>query len=355
MSPSFLPRALLPLTLPVSWLYRIAVHLRNQRYDAGYSTIHRLPRPVLSVGNLTVGGSGKTPLVALISRYLLGKGRQVAVLSRGYRRQMSNAFRVVSDGKQVLVGVEEAGDEPMELAQSVEGLVVAVGRDRFLAGLEVIRTLNAEVFVLDDAFQHRRLYRNLDLVCIDAHESPENLLLLPAGRMREPLASLNRASGILWTRWRPDHPSEALASRVLGALRSEVPVFRVRQTTSGFSALAGREERLDQGGLDGEPVGLLAGIARPARFKEDLEATGARVVWSVARRDHHHWQPAEVARLIEEAKTNGARAVVTTGKDAVKLSALRDLPLPLYRMDIELDVLERDSFELLLDSVLPSD
>jgi tetraacyldisaccharide 4'-kinase len=258
---------------------------------------------------------------------------------------------VVSDGKEVLVGVEEAGDEPMELAQSVEGLVVAVGRDRFLAGLEVIRTSSADVFVLDDAFQHRRLFRNLDLVCIDVDESPENLLLLPAGRMREPITSLNRASGILWTRWRPGHPSEALASRVLGALRSEVPVFRARQTTSGFSALAGREDRLDMDSLDGEPVGLLAGIARPARFKEDLEATGARVVWSATRRDHHRWQPAEVARLIEEAKTDGARAVVTTGKDAVKLSALKELPLPLYRMDIELDVLERESFQQLLDSV----
>jgi len=251
--------------------------------------------------------------------------------------------------------VEEAGDEPLELAQSIEGLVVAVGRDRFLAGLEVIRSLNADVFVLDDAFQHRRLYRNLDLVCIDAHESPQNLLLLPAGRMREPLTSLNRASAILWTRWGPGHPSEALASRVLGALRSEVPVFRVRQTTSGFTALAGSEERLGPDGLDGEPVGLLAGIARPARFKEDLEASGARVVWSAARRDHHSWQPAEVVQLIEDAKADGARAVVTTGKDAVKLSALGELSLPLYRMDIEMHVLEREPFEQLLDAALPSE
>jgi tetraacyldisaccharide 4'-kinase len=286
---------------------------------------------------------------------LLDKGRQVAVLSRGYRRQAASTFRVVSDGKEMLANVEEAGDEPLELAQSIEGLVVAVGRDRFLAGLEVMRTSNADVFVLDDAFQHRRLYRDLDLVCIDAHESPRDLSLLPVGRMREPLTSLNRASGILWTRWGPGYPSEALASRVLGALRSEVPVFRVRQTTRGFTALAGREERLEPDGLDGEPVGLLAGIARPARFEEDLEACGARVVWSVARRDHHRWQPAEVVQLVEDAKANGARAVVTTGKDAVKLGAIGELSLPLYRMDIELEVLERESFQQLLVSALPSE
>jgi tetraacyldisaccharide 4'-kinase len=122
----------------------------------------------------------------------------------------------------------------------------------------------------------------------------------------------------------------------------------------GFSALDGREEKLGPEGLGGEAVGLLAGIARPARFREDLETTGVRVVWSATRRDHHRWQPAEVGRLIEKAKAVGARAVVTTGKDAVKLSAFGELPLPLYRMDIELDVLECESFEKLLDSVLPT-
>jgi tetraacyldisaccharide 4'-kinase len=279
----------------------------------------------------------------------------VAVLSRGYRRRDSSAFRIVSTGDEVVVDVEEAGDEPMELAQSISGLVVAVGPDRFQVGLDVIRSLGADVFVLDDAFQHRRLHRDLNFVCIDAEEPPENLRCLPAGRLREPLSNLNRASAIIWTRWKHGCPNDTLASRVLGALRSEIPILRAQQRTVGFSSINGREERLGPDGLGGESVGMLAGIARPERFKEGLLATGAQIVWSATRRDHHAWQSAEVTQLLEKAKAKGARAVVTTGKDAVKLSDFENLPLPLYRMDIEVDVLEREAFEKLLNSVLPDE
>jgi tetraacyldisaccharide 4'-kinase len=259
---------------------------------------------------------------------------------------------VVSDGENILVNVTDSGDEPMELAESVEGLAVAVGADRYRAGLEVIRRIAPRIFVMDDGFQHRRLYRNLDLVCIDAAEPVENLKLLPAGRLREHLGSLNRASALIWTGWKRGRPSDPLLSRILGVLESEIPVFRAVQKVVGFSAITGQEETLRPQGLDGEPVGLLAAMANPGRFKEALEDTGARVVWSLTKRDHYGWHHEEVKRSLEKAKKRGARAVVTTGKDGVKLGKIGDLALPLYRMDIRTEVLERVTFETLLDGVL---
>jgi tetraacyldisaccharide 4'-kinase len=332
-------------------VYRSAVGLKNQLYDRSFFTIHQLPHPVISVGNLTVGGTGKTPLVAYIGHHLLSTGEPVAVLSRGYRRRDPRPFLVVSDGREILADAAEAGDEPVELARSMEKGVVAVGADRYRVGLEVVRTLGPRVFILDDGFQHRRLYRDLDIVCLDAGEEVESLRVLPAGRSREPLGSLNRAGAIVWTRFGPGRPSESLYSRVLGTLREEVPIFRAVQKAIGYSRIDG-DEKLSPEELANESVGLVAAIARPARFRDDLEATGAEIVWSATRRDHHAWQPDEVRRLVEQARSRGARAVVTTGKDAVKIASLPDLALPLYRLDSRMEILEREAFETLLGSAL---
>jgi len=354
MSGSILQKAFLPFAIPASWLYRSVVTTRNRLYNRGYRQVHRLPTPVVSVGNLTIGGSGKSPMVAWIARYFLSREQPVAVLSRGYRRRKDSApFLIVSDDDGLVADLEEAGDETFELAQSVKGLATAVGADRFRAGLEVIRRLGPHLFILDDAFQHRRLFRNLDLVCVDSGEPIENLRLLPAGRLREPLTGLNRAGALVWTRWKPGRPSSPLASRILGALSSEIPVFRASQTISGFTRLGGPEEKLPAGAFDQQEVGLLAAIARPQRLRDDLEGCGAEVVWTCFKRDHHVWRPEEVARLLEKAHARGARAVVTTGKDAVKLQQLTQTPLPLYRADSQMEILEREAFEKLLDSVCP--
>lgn len=352
MGRSVLLRTLLPLTLPASWLYRFATVVHNSLFEAGLLKIHRLPQPVISVGNLTVGGSGKTPLVAFVSRYWIERGQSVAVLSRGYRRRDSEAFRIVSDGRDILADVGEGGDEPIELARSVSGLVVAVGADRFRVGMEVVRGFAPQIFILDDGFQHRRLFRSLDLVCIDASEPVADLRLLPAGRLREPLTSLNRASGLVWTRWRQGLPSERLASSVMGVFREPIPVFRASQDNVGFTRLDAGAETLPPDALKAEPVGVLAAIARPTRFVDDVRAAGARVVWSATRRDHHRWHGEEVARLLEKARRHGARAAVTTGKDAVKMRGLPGLPLPLYRMDVRMEIVERRSFQELMSGVL---
>jgi tetraacyldisaccharide 4'-kinase len=284
----------------------------------------------------------------------LSKQEAVAVLSRGYLREGSVPFAIVSTGNGMLVEVGEAGDEPYELAQSVKGLVTAVGADRFRTGLEVIRRLGPHLFILDDGFQHRRLFRNLDLICFDSSEPLESLRLLPAGRLRESLGGLNRAGALVWTRWKEGRPSDLLASRVLGALNSEIPVFRASQTASGFTRLGGSPEFLSADAFDKKTIGLIAAIARPERLRHDVEACGAEVTWRCFKRDHHAWKTEEVLRLLEKARARGACAVVTTGKDAVKLENLAEAPLPLYRMDLKMEVVEREAFEELLDNVILS-
>ncbi len=351
MSGSFLETIALPATVPMSWAYGAVVGARNWLYERDVLAERKLPAAVISVGNLTVGGSGKTPLVAHIARHFLSQGRPVTVLSRGYRRASSGATHlVVSDGRSILAGVDEAGDEPMELAQQVPGLAVAVGANRYEVGMELCRKRGPQVFILDDGFQHRCLARNLDIVCIDAEEPVETLRMLPAGRLREPFANLDRAGALVWTRWREGSPSKSLASRVLRSLSYDLPIFRSINSISALHLLGDPDKMLPPDSLRGQDVGILAAIARPERLRQDVEVCGARVVWSCTKRDHHPWQPDEVRQLLEDAKSSGAKAVVTTGKDGVKMAAVGDSAVPLYQATLETRVLESEAFEVLLDT-----
>lgn len=349
-------RALLPLTWPASLLYGLVIGIRNRLYNARLE-VRRLPAPVVSVGNLTVGGSGKTPLVAWMARRYLERGWPVAVLSRGYRRRGSREgregapFVLVSDGRQLLADIDVAGDEPLELARSVKGLVVAVGANRYRTGLEVIRRWGTHLFILDDGFQHRRLFRNLDLVCLDAGERTQDLNLLPKGRLREPLSSLSRAHALVWTRARAGRPNSELSSRVLRAIRKDLPVFRGGSRLAGLARLAGSGEVLPPEALRDTAVGLMAGMARPDRLEEDLREVGARVTWLACRRDHHRWSRQEVERLTDGAREKGIQAIVVTGKDSVKLDFLESTPVPVYRAELETRIEESERFDRMVEAI----
>jgi tetraacyldisaccharide-1-P 4'-kinase len=191
----------------------------------------------------------------------------------------------------------------------------------------------------------------LDLVCIDAAEPISGLKLLPAGRLRERLSGLNRAGGLIWTGCTQYRPSDELVACVSSALDWDIPVFRSVSTITGFSSITGESETLSADTFHGQSVALLAAIARPQRFVEGIENTGTKVVWSVARRDHHAWHPEEIELMVEQARQRGARAVLTTGKDAVKMTGFGSLALPLYRVDSRAEIQERESFEALLNTV----
>lgn len=344
--------------LPLAWLYGAAVSYRNRRYDRDPSRARRLPVPVLSVGNLTSGGSGKTPLVAALARELLARGLPVAALSRGYGRRSRSSYVLVSDGKRISAAPEQAGDEPYELASSVPGLAVAVGADRLEVGRRLLEALGPHVMLLDDGFQHRRLHRDLDLVCLDAGEPASSLSLLPAGRLREPLASLARADALVWTRWREDRPSQELREAVSAVGGADVVELRARQCLVGLTRV---DTDVDEPGespvpidtLADVPVGVLLGVARPERV---LETVPAAVVFRALRPDHHWWEASEVRALAEQARRKGAKALLTTRKDAVKLLGFKEsgegtLVLPLYALRIETEVLDRSTLAHLLDRI----
>jgi tetraacyldisaccharide 4'-kinase len=328
--------------LPLSWLYGAAIATRNRYYDAVEPK--KLPVPVVSVGNLTVGGSGKTPLVAAIARMLLAREVPVAVVSRGYGREGNAPFVLVSDGKQLLVSAREGGDEPVELAARIPGLVVAVGADRFVTGKTLLDELGEHVIVLDDGFQHRRLARDLDLVCFDCSEPASSLALLPAGRLREPIANLGRADGVVLTRW-----SESCVAPDIGALGgvSDVAVIRAVSRLEGFTRLDVPAQRLDADAFRGERLGVAVGIARPERVRESL-GSARDIVHFVARRDHHRWRESELREIAEAAKAKGATSLLTTGKDSVKMLLPSSMPLPVYRIDVETEILDLETFETLL-------
>ncbi len=292
--------------------------LRVEAYRRGLLRRHRLQGPVVSVGNLGVGGSGKTPVVERVARILLEAGEPVAVLSRGYGGRFAGASLVVSDGTRVLASAAAAGDEPVMLARALPGVVVAVGARRDVVGREVEARFGRRVHVLDDGFQHLRLERDLDLVCLDVSDLEDQPL--PAGRLRERPAALGRADLVLLTRLEAASEAElrSLETRI-GAERT----FRVERRVVGFTTAAGARAPAPKHGF------LLAAIARPERFEQDVAAAGVAVVGRAFFRDHHRFTPGELASVADEARRSGADSIVTTAKDAVRLDdgpSLGDLP-----------------------------
>lgn len=301
------------------------MRLRRRRVERDPRRQRRLRRPVISVGNLSMGGTGKTPVVAAIAEWLVAAGHRPAILSRGYARAHAvDGIVVVSDGTSVLAGIAESGDEPLMLARQVPGAAVCVSPDRYLAGTLAERQLGCTVHVLDDGFQHLELARDLDILVTMMGEIPGGRVV-PMGRLREPMDAAARAHVLVVSDATAGAASaEAWAlgiSQCCGAARSlAAPVALV----PGASCLVPRAEAA---------VLAIAGIAHPDRFFDALKRAGWNVVHSMAFADHHRYSPADVAAMAARMKAAGAEAVFTTDKDAVRLEALA-LPFPAYRVPL---------------------
>jgi tetraacyldisaccharide 4'-kinase len=303
--------------------------LRVEAYRRGLLPRYRLAGPVVSVGNLGVGGSGKTPVVQRVAELLRDAGEPVAVLSRGYGARFTGEALVVSDGTNVLASAAEAGDEPVMLARALPGVVVAVGPRRDAVGRAVEARFGRRVHVLDDGFQHLRLERDLDLVCLDVRDLTDQPL--PAGRLRERPAALARADLVLLTRLEAASEAElrVLETRV-GPERS----FRVERRVTGWTTSAGATLAPPKRAF------LLAAIARPERFERDVAAAGVAVTGRAFFRDHHRFQERELASVAEQARLVDADAIVTTSKDAVRLETTTLAELPLIVLGIEARVVD---------------
>ena len=301
--------------------------VRVAAYRRGLLPRARLSSPVVSVGNLGVGGSGKTPVVARVAEILRDAGRRVAVLSRGYGGSFRGEALVVSDGSTLLAGAAEAGDEPVMLARALPGVVVAVGTRRDVVGRAVEARFGPRVHVLDDGFQHLRLERDLDLVCLDVRDLEDRPM--PAGRLRERPSALARADLVLLTR------VEAATEAELRTLEHRLGpdrTFRVARRVAGWNDLDGAAAAPPARAF------LLAAIARPERFERDVGGCGVDVVGRAWFRDHHRFRPDDIAGVAEQARAAGAEAIVTTAKDAVRLErgAFSGLPVVVLAVAAEI-------------------
>ncbi|HXX62593.1 MAG TPA: tetraacyldisaccharide 4'-kinase [Bacteroidota bacterium] len=301
---------------PVSWLYGIAVASRNAAFDAGLLRRERVPAPVISVGNLTAGGTGKTPLVEYLLEQLIARGEGAAVVSLGYGRR-SRGVVIVSDNGRVLVDAQGGGDEPVQIARKFPRASVVVGERRVEAARTAIERCGARVIVMDDGFQHRYLERDLSIVVIDSRKPLYDEPLLPAGMRREQLSALRRADLLAFSR--SDGPGEPPWRANLQRY-SDADSISFRSVIRSFEALPERA-RLDLASLKGLRVFAFSGIGDHAAFLSDLRSAGPLVVGERQFADHHCLRAGEIDQLLETSSGVKAEAFVTTEKDAVRMAA----------------------------------
>jgi tetraacyldisaccharide 4'-kinase len=285
----------------MSRVFRLLLGAREKMYETGLFRTMRLNHPVVSVGNLTLGGTGKTPLVIALAERFRNEGFRPVVLSRGYKRS-GKGILVVSRGDGPVVAWQESGDEPFLIARRTPGVAVVVGSDRFEAGRLAEREGLGNLFILDDGFQHRGLFRNVDLVTIDPAEWAEGEKLLPRGRWREPRSAIRRAQAAC-VQERPGCEVPQLP----------IPTFSIQTVVDGIYKGC---DQVNPGSLRSQAVVAFAGIAKPGRFFDALESLGVTLAGRVEFRDHHAFTSEDIA----EISTNGTNVVlVTTEKDEVRL------------------------------------
>lgn len=309
------------MTRVLSRLFGAGVHLRNAAYDRGLLHAVRAPLPVLSVGNISVGGTGKTPLTDWLVRHLRGLGRRPAVITRGYGRD-TRGHVLVSAGGGPLVDARTGGDEPLQLAQRNPWLIVVADEQRARGAAYAAERLGADVAVLDDGFQHRACARDLDIVALDATAGLAGQELLPAGRLREPPAHLRRAHAVVLTRCDDAVRCAGLAREV------------ARHTQALIAACRFVPHNLHRTNVDtvfpadhlaGRHAVAFCGIGNPASFRPTLRRMGVETDALIEFADHFPYAPRDVARIAALARTHGTTLLVTTEKDAMRLApVLRD-------------------------------
>lgn len=335
---SLLGRAVLfPLYL-LSLLYGWAVRLRTHVYRVGLCPVRRLPCPVISVGNITVGGTGKTPLVMALAKGLTKHGIPVAVLTRGYRSRGSSGS-LVSDGKNVLLSPEESGDEPTLMARTLKGVPVLIGKNRFRNGQHALQRFGVRGFVLDDGFQHIELYRDLDILLIDASLGFGDHHLLPRGILREPLDHLGRAHLFILTKVESPETCQPIEAR-LRQVHPNPIIFHSHYEPVGLMDPQGEWSNLQT--LKGKKVLALSAIANPRSFTSLLSRSGAEVVSEVIYPDHHSYTPEDVVSITQRAKET--EWIVTTEKDMVKLENVDLFRIPIRALRVEFKIWEEEEF-----------
>jgi tetraacyldisaccharide 4'-kinase len=335
---SFWERLLLfPLYL-LSLPYGGAVRARSFLYSLQLLKTRTLPCPVISVGNITVGGTGKTPLVMALAKWLTTKGIPVAILSRGYKRTKTSE-PVVSDGKTIFLPPEESGDEPFLMAKACQGVPVLVGKDRFINGQLALQRFGVRGLLLDDGYQYLPLHRDINILLVDSTIAFGDHHLLPRGILREPLSHLRRANLFLI-----NNAAEPAACQSLEKKIQEIyPGAQVFHSDYVPVSLVGpQEEQEGLAFLKEKRILAFSGVANPNSFSSMLRKYGMEIVGEAIFSDHHLYTAEDLPYI--EAKAKGADGIVTTEKDMVKLKTLDIGHLPIWALRIEMKIREEEQF-----------
>ncbi|MCI5836499.1 MAG: tetraacyldisaccharide 4'-kinase [Veillonellaceae bacterium] len=318
---SFAERTLLTLLAPVEKTYSFLLNMAGSFYETGHMKRHKLEGFTLSVGNITAGGTGKTPFVRYLATVLQERGVKVAILSRGYRGMREKEGGIVSDGKRLLLSAAEAGDEPFLLAQSLPGAIVAVGKRRSRIGREVEEKYAPQVFLLDDGFQHWKLRRDIDIVLIDATNPFSNGYVLPRGLLREPLDHLERADVFVVTK--TESVSQQMLDDILAVLQSyrvHVPVLLTEHRPGPVLSWDAWRNKKRFTLRPPQRVVTLCALGNPESFATTVRAAGLNPVEEIRLPDHHLYTATDLAAARKIMRDCGAEAIVVSEKDAVKIT-----------------------------------
>ena len=336
----------LALLKGISLVFSAVVSLRYFLYGIGLLRRYPLGIQVISIGNVTAGGTGKTPVTEIFARTLAAEGRKVAILSRGYRRKEAPLWQrlftqvvepplVVSDGKHVLLDSEKGGDEPYMLASNLPGVAVVVDRNRVKAGRYAIKRLGCDTIILDDGFQYQKLKHSIEVVLVDSTNPFGNGHMLPRGILREPARNLKRADIIFLTKCRGD----------VTAVREEIrkynttaEIVECNHTPKVLKDVWSREE-YPLSWLNGKTTCTLSGIASPKGFENSLRHLGAKVVWCERYADHHRYDSSEILYALNRTADMGADALITTEKDAVRFPRFETTPVRCLYLRIAIEIL----------------
>ena len=352
--PGWFKSLLTPLGVLASGIYGLGVFLRLSLYRRGLLPVHRLPLSVISVGNLVVGGTGKTPHTALIADHFRRRGRKVVILSRGYGGEKSTEGAVISSPEKIIGTLQEGGEEPFWLAEQLPGVAVVIGKNRYQAGLLSRERWGVDLAVLDDGFQHVGLERKANILLIPAHEPFGTGGLLPLGTLREPRKQITRADVVVISHSEMIAAGEqtALEGQVK-ALHPEAPVFFSRHVPQRLWKYPEGESR-PLSWIKGKRVLAFCGLGQPESFRHSLKTLEVELVSLKPFRDHQVYQEKDKHRLLEEAAFLKAEVLLTTEKDALKLGKWPDGRAELLVLAIGVEIPDRNFWDVLESKIQPT-
>jgi tetraacyldisaccharide 4'-kinase len=345
------PAILRPVLFFPGMVYESVMRLRNVAYSTGRLKQRRLPGPVISIGNLTLGGAGKTPLAVLVAGIIAKFGYPIVLLSRGYGRRFGNRMQLVRPEASVSDPAPNLGDEPALIRRELPEIWMGIAKDRYIAGSQIAAMQPGSVFILDDGYQHRKLHRDLDLVILDPTQPFRTNSVFPRGTLREPIKEIRRSQVVIVN---GASPADACieAEQTIRSLHPSIRIFHCIQKIGRLIPFSDWKNMSEDPASDarGKSVFLAAAIGNPNRFQRDVEQSGIEVKGSRFFRDHHYISLSEWLQCAREARDVKAPFVLTTEKDAIKISHALDFPLLIARQSTS--IVERDELEAILKSVV---